>query len=98
MDFSGFDLDIGNVDKCQSHGVLIETIESVFRRPIIVSDPDHSQTETRFRAVGRIADGRLLFVVFTIRRLGHENLLRPISARYMHPKKRAYYEEAFFKL
>ena len=50
-------------------------------------------TEERFVAVGRTAEGRPLFVTFTLRsRLGKQ-LIRPISARYMHRKEIEKYEK-----
>ena len=94
MKFSGFDWDNGNLEKCQKHGVTVEIVESVFDNPIaILPDETHSQTERRFRAIGKTGDGRALFVVFTLRSYGDEILLRPISARYMHKKEVNSYEE-----
>jgi uncharacterized DUF497 family protein len=48
--------------------------------------------ETRFNAVGRTGEGRHAFIVFTIRQVGLDSLLRPISARYMHQKEIDHYE------
>ena len=48
--------------------------------------------ETRFDAVGKNADGRHVFVVFTIRERNGQRFIRPISARYMHGKEIASYE------
>lgn len=39
------------------------------------------------------ADGRHIFVVFTLRDRGADRLIRPISARYMHRKEIEHYEE-----
>ncbi len=62
--------------------------------PAVATDPAHSRSEIRMRAVGRCTSGRFVFVVFTIRmRLG-EHLIHPISARYLHPKEMRRYEEA----
>jgi uncharacterized protein len=61
MDFavSGFEWDHGNDDKCQRHGVSIAAIESVFRGTVAVfPDPTHSESEERFKAIGRTGDGR----------------------------------------
>jgi len=94
MEFSGFDWDSGNLEKCRKHGVPTEVIESLFERAVaILPDEDHSQTEQRFRAVGRTAEGQAVFVVFTLRRYGEDSLIRPISARYMHKKEVRSYEE-----
>jgi hypothetical protein len=48
--------------------------------------------EDRFIAVGRIA-GRPVFVAFTIRVKDRRRFVRPISARFMHAKAVAAYEE-----
>ena len=93
MEFEGFEWDAGNVEKCQKHGVSIIEIESLFlSQPIIGPDPQHSASKQRFRAAGRTASGRALFVVFTWRTGSDDRLLRPISARYMHRKEIEVYE------
>lgn len=91
MNFTGFDWDDGNRAKCRKHGVSTEIIEEMFTRALaILPDVVHSQTERRFRAIGRSESGRFVFVVFTIRR---GKLIRPISARYMHAKEVSSYEK-----
>jgi uncharacterized protein len=91
---TGFDWDRANREKCKQHGVSIREIESVFEKPIaVVPDPAHSRSEERFKAIGTTADGRYLFVVFTLRSRDGEALIRPITARYMHRKEVDYYEE-----
>ena len=90
MEFDGFDWDGGNREKCQKHGVSIAEIESVFsRRVLIVDDPDNSEQEPRYRAIGTTSAGRTAFVVFTRR----GSLIRPVSARYMHRKEIDRYEK-----
>jgi len=94
MKFDGFDWDAGNTAKRQEHGVSIAEIESVFLgEPRVGPDAEHSTAEQRFRAVGRTKEGRHLFAVFTMRRRGSDTLVRPISARYMHRKEIAAYEQ-----
>ena len=94
IDASGFDWDTGNLEKCRKHGVSFEIIEDLFSRPVmILPDATHSGVETRLRAVGRDAAGRHVFVVFTIRTRDGRRFIRPISARYMHRKEVASYEE-----
>ena len=94
MNFAGFDWDRGNRGKCEKHGVSAAEIEEIFTRTVLVSpDPAHSAAEERFKAIGLTANGRRLFVVFTWRTRGEELLLRPISARFMHAKEIAAYEE-----
>jgi len=91
---AGFDWDEGNREKCQKHGVSIEEIEGLFRRPHTIRvDVEHSLGEERLRAIGRSNKGRYVFLVFTIRERNGEHLIRPISARYMHRKEVAYYEK-----
>lgn len=90
-----FDWDSGNREKCQSHGVSIGEIEALFARPVAVfPDPAHSLREERFIAVGVTDDRRHVFVVFTLRRRENHDVIRPISARYMHRKEIEHYEKA----
>jgi uncharacterized protein len=92
--YSGFDWDDGNRAKCLQHGVSPAEIEALFDRPVlIIPDEAHSQGEERLRAIGKTAAGRSVFLVFTIRERDGEHLIRPISARYMHRKEIADYEE-----
>lgn len=94
MEFSGFDWDRGNRDKCRKHGVSVHEIESLFAGVVMVSpDPEHSEREQRFKAFGTTARGRKVLVVFTLRQKDGEIFLRPISARYMHQKEVAHYEK-----
>ncbi|KAA1193938.1 hypothetical protein F0M18_00380 [Pseudohalioglobus sediminis] len=51
----------------------------------------HSQSETRIQALGKTDAGRRLHVTFTLRGAG--TLIRVISARDMHRKERAVYEQ-----
>lgn len=91
--FSGFDWDEGNLKKCQKHGVAIGEIESVFAgTPAIGPDAAHSTAETRFLAIGKASSGRYVFLAFTWRERDSANLIRPISARYMHAKEVHHYE------
>lgn len=91
---SGFQWDKGNRAKCQKHGVSIDRIEALFLYPLaILPDEIHSQEEQRYRAIGKTEDGRAMFVVFTLRNHGEDTFIRPISARYMHKKEVAAYEE-----
>ncbi len=91
---AGFDWDSGNQDKCLRHGVTIAEIESVFERDVMVfPDSEHSADEVRYRAVGETAEGRKVFLVFTLRDRDGARLIRPISARYMHQKEIDHYEK-----
>ncbi len=94
MQANGFDWDKGNRAKCEKHGLSTSVIESLFTRALaILPDAAHSQSERRFRAIGRTDKGRGVFIVFTLRHKGDELLIRPISARYMHRKEISAYEK-----
>ena len=61
----GFDWDRGNREKCQKHRVAIAVIESLFHSPLgVFPDPEHSDREERFKAVGRTEYGRAVLIVF----------------------------------
>lgn len=91
---AGFEWDDSNLEHCRKHGVSRPEIEGLFSGPVIVlPDPGHSQTERRFRAIGRTGDGRPVFVVFTIRERGGHRYVRPVSARYMHSEEIDSYEK-----
>jgi uncharacterized DUF497 family protein len=88
----GFDWDEGNWPKCGKHGVTRAEIESVLLgSPAVMPDP-HLE-EPRLRAIGRTASGRYVFLVFMIRQIRSETVLRPISARFMHQKEIDHYED-----
>ena len=87
---TGFQWDAGNADKNWiRHRVSRSEAEEVFfNQPLVVADDDeHSETEGRFYVLGRTNGGRLLFLVFTIRR----RLIRVISARDMTKREREVY-------
>lgn len=97
LDFSrviGFDWDDGNRAKNRAHAVENrETEQLFFNAPLKVTrDESHSVSESRFRALDRTDEGRLLTVIFTLRADG--TLIRVISARDMHRKERILYEQA----
>ncbi len=89
---TGFDWDTGNREKIQKHGMTIGDIEEFFRSHIRSVTPDikHSESEARFLAVGIMPpNDRPVFVAFTMR----GDLIRPISARYMHEKEAKLYKQ-----
>jgi uncharacterized DUF497 family protein len=98
--FVGFEWDTGNRQKCQKHGISIADVEHVLSRgaTLIVPDAKNSLNEPRFVGIGRTRSGRLAFVVFTPRDRGGSTVLRPISARYMHRKEIAKYEQEIARL
>ncbi len=85
----GFDWDARK--SVERHAVSQAEAEAVFFGDplLIVPDPRHSQTEPRYHALGKTAEGHRLHVVFKLRRQG--TLIRVISARDMHRKERRIY-------
>jgi len=66
-----------------------ECEEMFFNCPLLVqNDTKHSKKEPRFYSLGRTDAGRLLFVVFAIRK----DKIRVISARDMSRKERKEYQ------
>jgi hypothetical protein len=61
---------------------------------LILPDVRHSDEEDRLIATGKGTGGRHIFVVFTLRRRGGRMRLRPVSARYMHQREIAIYDQA----
>ena len=90
---SDFDWDEGNWPKCGKHGVSRSEIERMFfSDPWIFFDDRHSDTETRFLAIGPNGKGKYVFVAFTFRANKGKLFIRPISARYMHDEEVQHYE------
>lgn len=89
----GFDWNAGNARKNEKHGVTqIEAEQAFFNDPLFISpDEKHSASEPRYRALGKTVNGRLLMVIFTLRRAG--TLIRVISARAMNARERRLYEQ-----
>jgi hypothetical protein len=88
---TGFDWDRDNaVKNWERHRVTPEEAEDIFfHDPFVMrSDPAHSKREKRYRALGKTARDRGLFVAFTIRR----KLIRVISARDMNRREIEDYE------
>ncbi|MEM7652327.1 MAG: BrnT family toxin [Pseudomonadota bacterium] len=95
LQFHGFDWDQGNWPKCGNHGVSKSEIEELFSGVLsILPDPSHSSEETRFLGIGQISSDRWVFVAFTRRTDGERQLIRPISARYMHQKEVQHYAQS----
>ena len=90
----GFDWDAGNARKSvDKHDVSqFEAEQLFFNAPLLLSsDTKHSQGESRIHALGKTDAGRRLHITFTLR--GGGTLIRVISARDMHQKERAVYEQ-----
>jgi len=75
----------------RKHRIGFGEAATVFHDPLIASmlDPDHSDGEQRFIAIGRSARGRLLVVVYAER----GNSIRIISCRRATSSERRVYEE-----
>jgi hypothetical protein len=90
----GFDWDEGNVDKnWKRHKVSDRECEEVFFDPEKreYPDPHHSEKEVRRVIIGKTKGGRLLFIVYTMRK----NKIRIISARDLNKRKEVdLYEKA----
>lgn len=90
----GFDWDEGNSRKnTTKHGVSrLEAEQIFFNDPLLIlGDSLHSTHELRFHALGPTDENRLVHITFTLRNEGR--LIRVISARSMHRKERARYEQ-----
>jgi uncharacterized DUF497 family protein len=82
---------IANFEK---HGVPFEEATTVFADSDSLDgdDPEHSTHERRRQRIGQSLTGRILFVVYTIRRATHEKeTIRIISARQASRKERQAY-------
>lgn len=93
-ELTGFDWDEGNSRKnAEKHAVNQSEAEEIFfNEPLLVlEDSKHSQIEVRFHALGKTDDARRLHITFTLRQGG--TVIRVISARDMHRKERAAYEQ-----
>lgn len=84
----------GSSRKNDKHGVSMAEAEQVFFNVplLMLEDAAHSRVEPRLHALGRTDEGRRLHITFTVRKAG--SLIRVISARDMHRKERAVYEQA----
>ena len=93
-EISGFDWDSGNSRKsADKHNVSQPEAEQLFFNAplLLLADGKHSQYKARYHALGKTDTARQLHVTFTLRSGG--TLIRVISARDMHRKERAVYEQ-----
>ncbi len=78
----------------EKHGVPFEEASTVFADPdgLDWEDLEHSEAERRSKRLGRSSEGRILLVVYTVRRLkdGKESI-RIISTRQASRKERKAY-------
>jgi uncharacterized DUF497 family protein len=87
---------VKNRENLRKHGVGFGTAQLIFEDPWIISRKDlsHDQAEERYNALGEIAPGTVLFVVFTVREKDGAETIRLISARAASAQERRFYEEA----
>lgn len=81
-----FEWDTGNKDKSlKKHQVTNQECEEVFfgQDKKILKDVLHSEFEERYLLIGKTTTGRLLFIVYTIRK----KKIRIISARDINKKE-----------
>jgi uncharacterized DUF497 family protein len=85
-----------NRENHRKHGVSFETASQVFEDEWILSikDASHENMEERFNALGEIAPGVVLFVVFTWREKDGQERIRLISARKASAHEKKAYEKA----
>lgn len=91
----GFEWDIPKAAaNARKHDVTFFEASTIFATyHLIMYDPDHSQDEDRFVAVGKSSERRVLTVVHVER----GPLTRIISARRATPNETAEYEQSFPK-
>ena len=81
----------------EKHGVSFEESATVFGDPEALDweDADHSHDEQRYKRLGKSVTGRVLLVVYTLRRLENEKeTIRIISARQASSKERQAYSRS----
>ena len=86
-----FDWDENNESKIvKKHGVNRQEAEQVFLNfNILMPDQSHSDVELRYGLFGQTDQGKILFIVFTLRKLR----VRIISARSANKKEKEIYEK-----
>lgn len=89
-EIEGFEWDQGNLEHIDKHQVSYKECEEVFlNTPLRMNeDKAHSQEEDRLEVLGKTDKGRLIFLVFTVRK----NKIRVISARDQNRKERKNYQ------
>ena len=75
----------------RKHGISFDEAKNVFydEEALVISDPDHSETEERFLILGLSSSARLLVVCHCLR--ASETVIRIISARKATRTESGYY-------
>jgi uncharacterized protein len=82
------------ISNYEKHGVSLEEAATVFSDPDALDweDVKHSSAERRSKRLGISAAGRVLLIVYTVRRVRHgQENIRIISARQASRKERKAY-------
>lgn len=84
-----FEWDRHNIDHIRKHKVESGECEQIFFNvPLVKPDFVHSHVEERYFALGKTNPGRILMIVFTVRK----TKIRVITARDADKKERIHYE------
>jgi hypothetical protein len=85
-----------NRENLRKHGIGFDTASLVFEDEWILSRKDelHDGAEDRYNALGEIAPGAILFLVYTWREEDGSETIRLISARSASAQEKRIYEEA----
>jgi uncharacterized DUF497 family protein len=83
-------------ENLRKHGIRFETASIVFEDQWILSRKDlsHDDAEERYNALGEIAPGVVLFIVYMYRARDGDEIIRLISARSASAHEKRTYEEA----
>ena len=87
-----FEWDIKKAERnIERHGISFKEASTIFSDPLsdFFYDPDHSDDEDRFLAIGLSEFGNILVVVFTEK----NDIIRIISARKVTKKEQKHYED-----
>ena len=88
-----FEWDEGNEEKnWLKHKVSAKEAEDIFydRKRLLLEDIRHSEKELRFILIGETKQGKMLFIVFTVR----DKKIRVVSCRDANRKEENLYEKA----
>lgn len=87
----GFEWDDGNLEHIKKHNFHYKECEEVFLQvPFLISeDRNHSQTEVRYKILGKTGKDRKSVIIITLR----NKKIRIISARDQSKKERKIYEK-----
>jgi uncharacterized DUF497 family protein len=78
----------------EKHGISFEEAAAIFADPLGLDwkDLTHASQEIRYKRLAKSSEGKILLVVYTIRRSKHEKeTVRIISARWASRKERKAY-------